>query len=119
MRACVCESPNAESWCTSSSYVNCAAASICQPLQEGAYNYTNMYMYMQLCCVYFTGGKLSQTYTNFFPVQAKLYEMLALLRGHVGGESPFYKLVNEDMEAIDALTSKSKRRKRTKQKQQQ
>ena len=56
----------------------------------------------------------------FYPLlvlQAQMYEMLAVLRGHVGGgESPFDKLSTEDLEAIDALTSKSKKRKRTKHK---
>ncbi len=50
-------------------------------------------------------------------LQTQMYEMLAVLRGHVGGgESPFDKLSTEDLEAIDALTSKSKKRKRTKHK---
>ncbi len=55
----------------------------------------------------------------FYPpllLQTQMYEMLAVLRGHVSGESPFDKLATEDLEAMDALTSKSKKRKRSKHK---
>ena len=65
-------------------------------------------------------GQRSHSPTLFFLflflLQAQLYEMLAVLRGHCDGRSPYDQLADEDLAAVEALTSRSKKRKRSKQK---
>ena len=51
--------------------------------------------------------------------QTQVYELLSAIRSQSntdGMDNPFNKLTNEDLEAMDGMTTKSKKRKRSKRK---